>query len=145
MEALRSFYRGTQTVHRAVDEDRDDLLLFVLDLRGNVVENFKPGRGGFGGITIQAKPGEAIRAVAAGRVVYAGEMRGYGRIVIVDHGDGYASVYANDGKLRVKEGKKVRAAQRIATVGKAKPSGHAEVFFQLRRNERPIDPLLYLR
>lgn len=119
--------------------------IFKWPIRGKVIENFKPGRGGFGGITIQAEPGAAIRAVAAGKVVYAGQMRGYGQIVIVDHGDGYASVYANDGKLRVKEGKKVRAAQRLATVGKADPSGHAEIFFQLRRNERPIDPLPYLQ
>ncbi len=118
---------------------------FKWPVQGEVIENFKSGRGGFGGITIQAEPGTAIRAVASGKVVYAGQMRGYGRIVIIDHGDGYASVYASDGKLRVKEGKKVRAGQRLSIVGQAEPSGRSEIFFQLRRDEHPIDPLPYLR
>lgn len=96
------------------------------------------------GIDIAGRKGEAVRAAANGTVVYAGgNLRGYGKLVIIKHNDNYLSAYGNNQSLLVKEGQFVEAGKSIARVGTTNddiPMLH----FEIRRDGKPEDPLRYL-
>lgn len=96
------------------------------------------------GIDIHADLGKAILAAASGEVVYSGNgLIGYGNLVIVKHNDMYLSAYALNQKIHVKEGQKVVAGQKIASMGfnvDKKPTLH----FEIRRYGKPVDPIKYL-
>lgn len=97
------------------------------------------------GIDLHAFAGMAVRASAAGTVVFAGkEPQRFGNTVIVDHGNGWMTVYAYLGRLTVSVGEKVRQRTRIAFVGKSGAALHPTVHFELRHNNVPRDPELYL-
>jgi lipoprotein NlpD len=102
----------------------------------------KPGTGT--GILIDGKAGQAIVAVALGRVVYAGSgLIGYGKLVILKHNSTYLSAYGYNASLRVKEGDKIRKGQEIATMGEG-PENKARLHFEIRRNGKPVSPRQYL-
>ncbi len=110
---------------------------------GNVVNGFAPTRGRKG-IDIQSREGDTVRSTAAGRVVYAGAgLRGYGRVVIVKHGDRYLSAYAHNRRLTVAEGQSVKAGQKIAEVGLS-ARNQPELHFEIRKDGKPVDPRQYL-
>ncbi|HEX7370974.1 MAG TPA: peptidoglycan DD-metalloendopeptidase family protein [Rhodanobacteraceae bacterium] len=90
------------------------------------------------GIVIAAKPGAAIHAVAYGRVAWASFMRGYGILVIVDHGDGWMSLYGGNESAAVDTGDWVKPGQVIATVGRNSEQGGA--WFGLRHDGKAVDP-----
>lgn len=97
------------------------------------------------GIDLSAYAGMAVRSAAAGTVVFAGrEPQRFGYTVIVDHGDGWLTVYGYLGRLTVSVGEKVRQRTRIAFVGKSGEAQHPTVHFELRHNNVPRDPQLYL-
>ncbi|WP_338466806.1 M23 family metallopeptidase [Novosphingobium sp. ZN18A2] len=97
------------------------------------------------GIDMTAYPGMAVRASAAGTVIFAGqESRRFGKTVIVDHGDGWMTVYAYLGQLTVSAGEKVRQRTRIAFVGKSGEARVPKVHYELRHDNVPVDPQLYL-
>ena len=82
-----------------------------------------------------------MRAAEAGVVAYAGsEMQGYGNMLLIEHADGYTSVYAHNRALLVGVGDVVRRGQPIATVGRSGAVTEARLHFQLRAGDRPIDP-----
>jgi murein DD-endopeptidase MepM/ murein hydrolase activator NlpD len=83
-------------------------------------------------------------ASAAGRVTYSGTMRGYGKVVILDHGNGLETLYAHNKKLLVNVGKRVSRGQKIATVGRTGNASTEHVHFEVRRNKGAVDPLKYL-
>jgi murein DD-endopeptidase MepM/ murein hydrolase activator NlpD len=86
-----------------------------------------------------------VLAAEAGRVVYAaGGMRGYGRTVIVDHGEGLRTLYAHNSELLVGEGQHVTRGQPIAHVGRSGNATADHCHFEVLRGDRPIDPLLVL-
>jgi murein DD-endopeptidase MepM/ murein hydrolase activator NlpD len=97
------------------------------------------------GIDLAAPEGSQVHAACDGVVAYAGDrLRGYGRLVIVDHGAGLATVYAHNSKLLVREGDAVSRGRVIALSGQ---TGHAtapHVHFEVRQDSRPRDPLKYL-
>jgi len=103
------------------------------------------GRPGSGtGILIDGKPGDPIRAAAAGRVVYAGSgLIGYGKLIIVKHNDTYLSAYGHNASLLVKEGERITKGQRIATMGEG-PGREPRLHFEIRRNGEPVNPRQYL-
>ncbi len=102
----------------------------------------KPGTGT--GILIDGKAGQAIRAAASGRVVYAGSgLIGYGQLIIIKHNDTYLSAYGYNASLLVKEGEQIKKGQRIATMGEG-PERKARLHFEIRRNGKPVDPKQYL-
>jgi lipoprotein NlpD len=96
------------------------------------------------GLNVSGVLGEAIRAAAAGRVVYTGSgLLGYGQLVILKHNDIYLSAYGHTQSVVVREGDAVTAGQPIATMG-AGPQGDALLYFEIRINGTPGNPLSFL-
>jgi lipoprotein NlpD len=98
-----------------------------------------------GGILLFGRLGQDVRAAGAGRVVYTGSgLRGYGNLIIIKHGDSLLSSYAHNRELLVHEGQDVAAGQVIAHMG-AGPHQVSALYFEIRVNGKPTDPLRYLR
>ena len=96
------------------------------------------------GLTINGVSGQNIVAAAAGRVVYAGTgLLGYGQLLILKHDETYLSAYGHTQTLIVHEGDQVAAGQKIATVGNG-PSGVPQLYFEIRANGEPLQPLSLL-
>lgn len=96
------------------------------------------------GLVIQGHLGEPVLAAASGTVVYVGSaLAGYGNLVIIKHTAELLSAYGQNQVLVVKEGDAVRAGQKIATMGLA-PDGKPELYFEIRKNGDPVDPLRFL-
>ena len=93
------------------------------------------------GVFIRAAEGADVRAVAAGRVVFADWLRGFGNLMIVDHGDGLLSVYGNNESLLRSVGDRIEADEVIASVGNTGGNAESGLYFELRFDGRPIDPL----
>ena len=97
------------------------------------------------GVDIVGRPGQGVLATRPGTVVYSGDsMRGYGKTVIVDHGEGVQTLYAHNSKLLVRVGERVRSGQAIARIGKTGNASTEHCHFEVRRETTPIDPLRYL-
>ena len=96
------------------------------------------------GIDIAARKGTNIRAAAPGRVILAGWLGGYGRVVIVKHTGPYSTVYAHTSRNRVKKGQFVEAGQVIAEVGETGNAKGVHLHFEIRRDRKARDPLRYL-
>ncbi|MEO6968018.1 MAG: peptidoglycan DD-metalloendopeptidase family protein [Rhodanobacteraceae bacterium] len=95
------------------------------------------------GLLIAAKPGAEVHAVAYGRVAWADFMRGYGMLVIVDHGGGYMSLYGNNESALVGVGDWVKPGHAIATVGRGQ--GQAGAYFEIRKDGKPVDARGWLK
>ncbi len=92
------------------------------------------------GWLIAAEAGAPVRAVAHGRVAFSDWLKGYGLIVIVDHGDGYMSLYAQNDSLHRDVGDWIKAGDTLASAGSSGGRQQAALYFELRRNGRPVDP-----
>ena len=120
-----------------------------LPVRGELTHRFGSAReeGGatWKGLFIRAATGETVRAVADGRVVYADWLRGFGNLLILDHGGRYMSLYAhNDGLLR-QLGDSVRSGDPISHVGQTGgTAGESGLYFELRYDGRAFDPLQWV-
>ncbi|MEJ7745934.1 MAG: peptidoglycan DD-metalloendopeptidase family protein [Luteimonas sp.] len=97
------------------------------------------------GVLIGAPAGSSVRAVADGRVVFAEWMSGYGLISIVDHGNGYMSLYAHNDALLRDAGDSVKRGDAIANVGNSGGQGRPALYFELRRNGQPVNPNTWLQ
>ncbi|HUH89261.1 MAG TPA: peptidoglycan DD-metalloendopeptidase family protein [Lysobacter sp.] len=97
------------------------------------------------GLLIGAAAGTPVRAVADGSVVYAEWMSGFGLILIVDHGNGYMSLYAHNDSVLHDAGDTVRRGDPVATVGTSGGHGRPALYFELRRNGDPINPDVWLK
>jgi septal ring factor EnvC (AmiA/AmiB activator) len=97
------------------------------------------------GILLAAKPGSAVRAVAHGRVVFADWLRGYGLMIIVDHGEGYLSLYGCNETLLKDVGDWVDAGETIATSGASGGQKTPGVYFELRAKGQAVDPKGWLK
>jgi septal ring factor EnvC (AmiA/AmiB activator) len=96
------------------------------------------------GLFIRAVTGETVHAVADGRVVYADWLRGFGNLLILDHGKGYMSLYAYNEALLRKVGEKVRGGDPLAQVGASGGSADSGLYFELRRDGKPFDPMAWV-
>jgi len=96
------------------------------------------------GIDIAAPRGTPVRCAAAGRVLFSDRLRGYGRLVIVDHGAGYATVYAHNTRNSVRVGAFVKAGHVIATVGESGQTSGPHLHFEIREDNVARDPMAYL-
>ncbi|MGH8055136.1 MAG: murein hydrolase activator EnvC family protein [Stenotrophomonas sp.] len=97
------------------------------------------------GVLIGAPAGSTVTAVADGTVVFSDWMTGYGMILIVDHGNGYMSLYAHNDALLRDAGARVRRGESVAKVGNSGGQGVTALYFELRRNGQPVDPTTWLQ
>jgi murein DD-endopeptidase MepM/ murein hydrolase activator NlpD len=96
------------------------------------------------GVDIAVPVGTPVRAAASGRVIFAGRMRGYGKIIIIQHENHYVTVYAHDSVNLVQEGQMVSRGQEIGLVGRTGRTTGANLHFEVRHNNVASNPLLYL-
>lgn len=112
--------------------------------KGNVILPFSTAEGGNKGLDIGGARGAPIYAAGAGKVVYAGnQLRGYGNLILIKHGEDYITAYGHNEKLLVNEGQQVSAGQQIATMGSS-GSTSVRLHFQIRYRATAIDPQRYL-
>jgi septal ring factor EnvC (AmiA/AmiB activator) len=97
------------------------------------------------GVTIPAPAGSEIKAIHHGRVVFADWLRGAGLLIIVDHGDGYMSLYGHNQSLLADTGDWVSAGDSIATVGNSGGQQRSALYFEIRHNGKPTDPVHWCR
>ncbi|MDP3678547.1 MAG: peptidoglycan DD-metalloendopeptidase family protein [Methylotenera sp.] len=120
-----------------------------LPVRGDVTNRFGASREDSGvswkGLFIKANEGAEVKSVASGRVVFADWLRGFGNLVIVDHGDGYMSLYGNNQAILKQAGELVRGGDAIASVGNSGGNEANGVYYELRLQSRPFDPLSWSR
>jgi septal ring factor EnvC (AmiA/AmiB activator) len=116
-----------------------------LPVRGELANRFGSPRADGGvvwkGLFIAARAGEEVRAIADGRVVFADWLRGFGNLLIVDHGDAYMSLYGNNEALYKRVGDEIRAGDPVAAVGASGGNVDSGLYFELRHQGRPLDPL----
>lgn len=96
------------------------------------------------GIEIRTDEGSAIRSVMSGAVVFADWLKGYGQVIIVDHANGFFSLYAHASKLLVKVGEQVATGHIIGETGDTGLTGDSTLYFELRQGANPVDPLTWL-
>lgn len=92
------------------------------------------------GVDIRAPKGTKVKAVAAGRVAHAGWLRGYGNLVILDHGGGYYTLMAHLDRMNVKKGAQVAAGEVVGLVGDTGSLKGAHLYFEIREGGRAVDP-----
>jgi murein DD-endopeptidase MepM/ murein hydrolase activator NlpD len=118
---------------------------FIWPVNGPVVSGFGMRWGRMHeGIDISAASGTPIVAAAAGVVIHAGWLGGYGNLVVVDHGNGLATAYAHASSILVGVGQRVSQGQTIALVGSTGNSSGPHLHFEVRLNGNAVDPLAYL-
>jgi murein hydrolase activator len=119
-----------------------------LPIKGEIVNRFGARRSEGGpqwkGLFIRAASGQEIRVVAAGRVVFAEWMRGFGNLLIVDHGGGYLTIYGNNESVLKAVADSVRTGDVVATVGATGGSPESGLYFEVRRQGKPFDPLKWI-
>jgi len=97
------------------------------------------------GVFIRAPEGRPVRAIAGGQVVYADWMRGFGNLLILDHGEAYLSVYANNESLLKQVGDAVAPGETIATTGASGGNEETGLYFELRHLGKAFDPLRWMK
>ena len=116
-----------------------------LPVRGDVTNRFGAARADTGvswkGLFIKAAEGNDVKTVADGRVVFADWMRGFGNLIIVDHGNGYMSLYGNNQAVLKGVGDEVNAGDAIASVGNSGGNESNGLYYELRKNSAPFDPM----
>ncbi|MFW5439077.1 MAG: murein hydrolase activator EnvC family protein [Methylophilaceae bacterium] len=116
-----------------------------LPVKGQVMNRFGRKRKDSGvtwkGLFIRAKEGVSVKSVATGRVVFAEWMRGFGNLVIVDHGSGYMSLYGNNQTILKSVGEEVKGGDAIAAVGNTGGNQSNGLYYELRKKSIPFDPL----
>jgi len=116
--------------------------------RGSLIHRYGSariaGQMNWSGVVIAAAMGNEVVAVHHGRVVFADYFGGHGLLVIVDHGEGYLSLYAHNQNLLKKAGDPVQAGEAIARVGNSGGQTDAGLYFEIRYQGKPIDPSLWL-
>ncbi len=113
--------------------------------RGRLARNFGSRRGDSGlkwqGVVIRAPEGGKVRAVSQGRVAFADWLRGFGLLLIIDHGDGYMSLYGQNQALYKEVGEWVDSGEVVATLGASGGQTDAGLYFEIRHNGHPVNPL----
>ena len=116
-----------------------------LPVRGEVTNRFGASREDSGvswkGLFIKSVEGSEVKSVASGRVVFADWMRGFGNLIIIDHGNGYMSLYGNNQAVLRKVGDEVGGGDAIAAVGNSGGNPVNGLYYELRKQSKPFDPM----
>ena len=160
-QALKSLLRDEQHLKRLLNQLENELGDVQLDLnppeeftalkgklpwptQGKVTARFGTSRQAgelkWKGVMIETKPGNVIRAIAYGRVIFADWLRGFGMLIIVDHGKGYMSLYGHNQQLYKKLGDWVQGNEIIATAGNSGGQKTSSLYFEIRHNGVPQNP-----
>nr|WP_228276688.1 peptidoglycan DD-metalloendopeptidase family protein [Marinobacter sp. JSM 1782161] len=107
-------------------------------------ESLRNGRLRHNGLLIATQPEADVKAVHYGRVVFANWLRGFGLLTIIDHGDGYMSLYGHNSSLLKSPGDWVRAGETIAIAGESGTDSHSQLYFEIRHNGTPQNPRKWL-
>ncbi len=120
----------------------------ALPVAGEILHRYGQNREGGGpawkGLFIRARQGQEVRAVGSGQVAFADWLRGFGNLLIIDHGDGFLSLYSNNESLYKQPGDPVRAGDVVAAVGATGGQDEPGLYFELRRQGKPFDPLAWV-
>ncbi|MBL0122895.1 MAG: peptidoglycan DD-metalloendopeptidase family protein [Betaproteobacteria bacterium] len=114
------------------------------ELRGRFGSPREDGGVTWKGLFIKADNGHAVHAVADGQVVYADWLRGFGNLLIVDHGSGYMSLYGNNESLLKNVGDATQSGETVASVGSSGGALESGVYFELRHEGKPFDPMRWV-
>ncbi len=115
---------------------------------GKVVARFGESRAGgvkWDGVLVATERGTAVRAVSQGRVVYADWLPGLGLLTIIDHGEGYLSLYGHNDRLYKAVGERVAAGEPVAAAGDSGGRARPELYFEIRKAGKPVDPLPWFK
>ncbi len=116
-----------------------------LPVQGEVMNRFGASREDSGiswkGLFIKSAEGSSVKSVASGRVVFSDWMRGFGNLIIVDHGNGYMSLYGNNQAVLRKVGDNVSGGDAIASVGNSGGNDVNGLYYELRKQSKPFDPM----
>ena len=119
-----------------------------LPIKGELINRFGSPRTDSGltwkGLLILSPSGQDVKAIAAGQVVYADWLRGFGNLIIVDHGAGYMSLYGNNETLYKQVGDYIHGGDTIAAVGNSGGSAESGLYFEMRHQGKPFDPLTWV-
>jgi septal ring factor EnvC (AmiA/AmiB activator) len=119
-----------------------------LPVRGELAGRFGSPREDTGvpwhGVCIATPGGAPVQAVATGRVVFSDWLRGYGNLLILDHGEGFMTLYANAEALLRQVGAEVGAGERVAIAGQSGGNAQTGLYFEVRYRGRPLDPLRWV-
>lgn len=99
----------------------------------------------YNGIDIKTERGEPIQALCGGTTIFSDWLRGYGNLIIVDHGNDYYTVYAHAEELFKKKGDPIESGEVIGTVGESGSTLEPKLYFEIRHHGKPIDPLTWLK
>ena len=119
-----------------------------LPVRGELKGRFGSPRADGGlswkGVFIASQPNQEVRAIAAGRVVFADWLRGFGNLLIIDHGGGYMSLYGNNESLFKQVGQAAKGGETIAAVGNSGGNTDYGLYFEMRHQGKAFDPLSWV-
>ncbi len=133
-----------QTVAVPARAESNQQVFWSWPAEGGLLRRYDPDRAAKKGIDIGGTSGDAVRAAAAGKVVYAGSgLSGYGRLIIIKHNNDFLSAYAHNRKLIAREGQWVNKGEVIAQMGSS-GTDRTQLHFEIRKHGRPVDPLRYL-
>lgn len=120
-----------------------------LPVRGELVGRFGAPRADGGttwkGVFIRTGVGADVRAVAEGEVVFSDWLRGYGNLLIIDHGSDYLSIYGNNDALLKEVGDRVAGGDAVASVGSSGVGGDSGLYFEIRHQGQALDPMQWVR
>jgi lipoprotein NlpD len=134
---------STAVVRPEAAAPRDpEAIEFIWPAKGRVLTGFAEPNSK--GVDIAGRSGDPVLAAAPGRVMYTGSgIRGYGKLIVIKHDNGFNSVYAHNREILVKEGQSVARGQQIAELGDT-DTDTPKLHFEIRKSGKPVDPLRYL-
>jgi septal ring factor EnvC (AmiA/AmiB activator) len=116
-----------------------------MPLEGRILKEGASSQSGLKGVTIEGRRGADVRAVFAGRIDFSGSLKGYGQIVVINHGSRYFTVSALLAQRKKEEGEMVKAGEVIGSLGGAPSARGARLYFEIRKGGGNLDPLRWLK
>lgn len=142
---MATFRSPSETTPERIPTSYDSFILDWPTKGARMTRGFSPYRMNHYGIDLAKAKGEPIFAAHDGKVIYVGnKYRGFGRLVILEHPTGWGTLYAHNTQINVKEGQWVNIGQKIATMGRTGNARGVHLHFELRKNKKAVDPILYL-
>jgi len=119
---------------------------FIWPVQGEIIDSFVNNtKKRHLGVDIKTECNSPIKAAEDGQVIFAGDsIKAYGNLIVIRHAKRFTSVYGHVGKISVKEKQKIKKGEIIGYTGKLNGSEHCGIYFEIRKNGRPVDPVVFL-